>query len=1651
MNKAYLIAAILTLNAGPVSAANEPTGLLCELLEAPEKASIADARPEFGWIVHSDKAGDVQTSYQIVVQTTGGGLVWDSGKVDSADSINVEYAGKDLAPDGGYSWKVRTWTRLAGASDWSQTQTLRTSGALKGYATSRYPLAETPVAPAKITRKGDGHYLIDFGRVAFGYLVLNINTPTAGALEVQLAERGTPDGVNRNPGGTVRYVEVKQALKPGLHRYRVETPADGRNTGGKAIRLPQEVGVIMPFRYVEVMNCPVTLDPSMVSQVAVHYPFNDQDARFESSDETLDQIWELCRYSMKATSFCGVYVDGDRERIPYEADAYINQLSHYAVDREFSLARHSHEYLLEHSTWPTEWKQHSVMMAWADFMYSGNKESLAACFDLLKSEKTLEQRVRPDGLLDTKGLRDIVDWPAGERDGYDFRDVNTVVNAFHYENLKQMAQLAEALGKQDDAKRYRALAQQFHQVFNAKLFDPKQGVYVDGEGTHHASLHANMLPLAFGLVPDERIKTVADFVVSKGMACSVYAAQYLMEGLYQAGRADEAFALLTSRDIRSWYNMIRVGSTITLEAWDNRFKPNQDWNHAWGAVPGNIIPRYLLGVRPLEPGFAKVLIRPMPGPLERAKATIPSIRGPIRVAIGNAPDKPFLLDVSIPVNMSARVEIPLPGGTGGVTLDGKPVQAKIINGYAIVDEVGSGTHSFRSTAVVKQREKSGKSVTEADFRNPPPGAGIRAFWWWLNGNVSKEAITRDLEEMKAKGFNGALIFDADGSSQQGNRQVPAGPLFGGPEWTALFVHACKEAKRLDLELSLNIQSGWNLGGPKVSEEEATQQLVWSKTTVKGPATMEQVLRAPAKSGGFYRDIAVIAVPGAPRMRPVEDLPLKSSTRELGMSAPDCRFLLETSSALPGEVPVKSADILKLTAKVAADGTLRWQVPAGEWEVLRIGHSATNAHVSTQSAGWGGRVLDYLNPASLDAYWNRNIEPLCKAIGPLAGTTLRYIHTDSWEGGGMNWTPGFERIFRENRGYDPLPWLAVLAGHVIDSREDSNAFLADFRKTIGDLVANHYGELAALAKKHGMGTQPECSGPHAGPLDGLKNYGRSELMMSEFWSPSPHRPTPPNRFFVKQAASAAHTYGKRLVGAEAFTTIGPHWNDVPWSAMKPSFDHEFCSGLNLVFNHTFTCSPKEMGLPGQEYFAGTHFNPQVTWWNEAPAVIDYFRRCQVLAQQGDFVADLVYYYGDHIPNIATLKESDPAGAMPGYDYDLLSEELLLSSLTVRDDRLTLPSGMLYRVLVLPDHGVLSLGALEKVDALVRAGASVLGPKALRAVSLEGGAKGKELFRMLADGLWGTETHAKGAKGTRQLGKGRIAWGMTSREFLHTDKVAPDVVLTLADGSTAPGMDWIHYRINDAEVYFMAELAGTARTIDATFRVDDRIPELWNAVDGSIRDANTFTCTDGRTRLPLALDPYDSLFVVFRKRTAEGGRNRGPNLPPWREAQAIPGPWDVTFDPKWGGPGKPVRFDTLTDWLKHENPGIRYYSGKAVYRTTFEIADDLANKPLALELGMVKDVGIARVTLNGTDLGIVWRSPFRVDLGKVVKPGENTLEVMVVNSWHNRLIGDRDLPADKRLTMTNITVVESGKRKWQAEPSGLLGPVRIMIRNNEPTKR
>lgn len=1070
---------------------------------------------------------------------------------------------------------------------------------------------------------------------------------------------------------------------------------------------------------------------------------------------------------------------------------------------------------------------------------------------------------------------------------------------------------------------------------------------------------------------------------------------------------------------------------------------------------------------------------------------------------------------------------------------------------------------------------------EAGWSAPPLDARTRCFWWWLNGNVTKEAITRDLEEMRAKGMGGGLIIDADGSGQRGNEMVPAGPMFGSAPWRELMVHAVHEGDRLGLELCLAIQSGWNLGGPDITPEEMAKQITWSELTVSTPGKLEQLLPVPASRFDYYRDVAVLALrhrvargvkeatftlsasgsqqtrsaalaadrneatfwvsqgvepgqgpgkrggewllasferptvvgglrvlgrmnygpkrcrllvsqdgrtfepvtdelavkngealqaefkpvrgiqfrlelmdaydalfPESPRNvqvcefvllddkgephepktggSSIRDVKAKSMFHELGGSAPDCRPLLFDMVPKSGEAAVTLADVVNLTERLGADGRLDWDVPDGTWTIFRFGYTPTNSHVSTSSGDWQGSVLDYMSEAVFRGYWDRHVRPMLELVRPYCGKTLKYLETDSWECGGMNWSPGFEKDFQEYLGYDPIPWLPVLADRIVENRESSNAFLADFRKAIGHFVAeHHYRVFGELAAEFDLGIMPESGGPHAGPLDGIKNLGRNDLAMSEFWRPSPHRPKPENRFFVKQAASAAHTYGIKLIGAEGFTSIGPHWQDSFWQHLKPSFDHEMCDGLNLTFNHTFTCSPSEMGLPGQEYFAGTHFNPNCTWWPMAGAFIDYLNRGHWMAQKGQFVADVAYYYGDHVPNIARRKADDPAGVLPDYDYDVLSEEILLQ-LGFEDGELTLPRGMHYRVLVLPDHRVLSLAALRKVHELVAAGATVIGPKAEKMVSLMGGKAAVKEFAQLADVVWDASRpkHAvEGAFGPevlRQMG--------VEADFSH-------------DGGEEAQMEWIHYALADGDFYYVAHQTEVPMEVECSFRISGRQPELWDAVDASRREAKAFQQKDGRTIVPIEFTPNGSVFVVFRKPIPASQQGEADsNSPTVGKPVEIAGPWTVKFDPKWGGP-ESIVFPKMVDWTERTEPGIKYYSGLARYETRFQLADDFAQgaaDSVILDLGNVLEM--AEVRLNGRSLGIVWAPPFQVDITSAVKEGENTLEIQVANQWANRVIGDQKLPPEERRTKTNIRAL---KADTPLLPSGLLGPVTVQV--------
>lgn len=703
-----LLISLFILGSIPVSTfgqgAIKPTGLRTDLIEFTDKVwkngflstltleeylqdtleyqvvRIESSHPSFSWLFKEGREGVIQKKYQILVASSllniqnDKGDMWDSEIVKSDNSHSVLYEGKELLPNHTYYWKVRVKNKKGDFSDYADPKSFVTGTSSSTYVTPYYPLQKSRENPAKIAHISPGYHLIDFGKDAFAQLELQLKSNGDGdTVTVEFGEALNVSGmIHTKPGGTIRYAKYKIALKSGTHSYRVGFSPNKRNTGRAAIKMPGYIGEVLPFRYVSIQDYSFPVNGSDIVRDVVHYPFNDNAAYFKSSDTVLNKVWDLCQWTMKATSFAGFYVDGDRERIPYEADALINQLSHYTTDSEFTLARRTHEYLLKYATWPTEWILQSVLIAWNDFLYTGDQRSMLKYYDDLKA-KLLIPLGRNDGLISTVGKQDsallksihfkgekiidIVDWPIKERDGYVFSEINTVVNAYHYYALIQMHKMAGILRKTADAAYFLERAMLVKTAFQEKLIDSKTGLFIDGEGVTHSSLHANMFAMAFDLVPESRRDQVAQFLRSKGMDCSVYGAQFFLEALYNSGAEDHALSLMTSTGKRSWYNMIAQGATMSMEAWDNEFKPNQDWNHAWGSVPANIISRKLMGIEALTPGWSKFSIAPKLSWLDRAEIKVPTIKGDIKMSFVKK-ENSFEMNVDIPENTIANVSIP---------------------------------------------------------------------------------------------------------------------------------------------------------------------------------------------------------------------------------------------------------------------------------------------------------------------------------------------------------------------------------------------------------------------------------------------------------------------------------------------------------------------------------------------------------------------------------------------------------------------------------------------------------------------------------------------------------------------------------------------------------------------------------------------------------------------------------------------------------------------------------------------------------------------------------------------------------------------------------------------------------------------------------
>ena len=749
MNYRYIVFLLLFGTLKCFAQKDTPTGLLCDLLPHPELATITNKTPDFGWIVNAGVKDDYQIAYRVQVATSGVLLqdghpdLWDSEKITSAQSINIHYNGKPLQPHQKYYWRVRTWGRTGKQSGWSTIQRFNTSdfdlarkwpgesrwvdlrdegGKIAWTFENREPVNFHDVAPIKSVVQKNGNLFYDFKKDAFAYLELNISWDadhmTKDSLEVAIGEKGVADSIDTKPGGGILYGTYKIKLKKGVSDYLLEIPRFVPLFPHSQV-MPMQMPEVIPFRYAEIKVIP-GLKVNKVVQKALYVEFNPNASSFSCSDDRLNQIYEMCKYSTIANTFNGDYANSERERMMYEADCHIQQMCHYAIDRDFATARYSTENLIYHASWPTEWINHSVFMAWSDYLYTGNTELIENYYNDLKA-KTLIGLETPEGLissrtgLQTKSflesihyngdmLHDIDDWPdaeqgiypSGETDNYERKDYNTVVNAFYYRALVLMSKISKATNHTDDAAFFEAKAEKVKKKFNEVFFDKVSKIYFDGIGSRHASIQANLFPLAFGLVSDEHKESVVNYVKAKWMACGVYAANYLMEGLYNAEQGGYALELITNDSDRGWLNMIRSGATMTTEAWDLKYDPQDlSWSHAWSASPAHIIPRRIIGIQPAEPGFGKIIVKPQPGDLKWAKMKLPSIHGDILVDLSKDDGNYFNLNTTIPANTTAQVYLPMLSDNYTLTVDGKIAKATATEGNWIIVNSPSGSHSFK--------------------------------------------------------------------------------------------------------------------------------------------------------------------------------------------------------------------------------------------------------------------------------------------------------------------------------------------------------------------------------------------------------------------------------------------------------------------------------------------------------------------------------------------------------------------------------------------------------------------------------------------------------------------------------------------------------------------------------------------------------------------------------------------------------------------------------------------------------------------------------------------------------------------------------------------------------------------------------------------
>jgi hypothetical protein len=752
---------------------------------------------------------------------------------------------------------------------------------------------------------------------------------------------------------------------------------------------------------------------------------------------------------------------------------------------------------------------------------------------------------------------------------------------------------------------------------------------------------------------------------------------------------------------------------------------------------------------------------------------------------------------------------------------------------------------------------------------------------------------------------------------------------------------------------------------------------------------------------------------------VERYSEKTLAKMFNSEAPPWDAFMWEAQTADASLSIKPSEVRDISSSLAADGTLNWDVPEGEWVILRTGMLPTGVQNSPSPAGAAGPEVDKINRKHVDFHHEQFIGEVVRRIPPEDRKTLRVNVLDSYEKGGQNFTDDFIGIFKQRYGYDPTPFLPAYSGYAVGSPELSDRFLWDVRRLVSDRIAHEY--VAAMREKShrdGMTVWLENYGTWGFAGEFLQYGGQADEVGGEFWIGG-HLGSPENRC----ATSCAHIYGKPKVWAEAFTSGGGHYSIYPGS-IKQLGDWAFSEGITAYILHVYIQQHLNNDYPGIDAWYNVQFNRKNTWFSHLDLFTTYIRRCGYLLEQGLDVADVAYYIGEDAPKMCGI--TDPA--LPaGYHYDFINAEVLLRDLTVQDGKLRLPHGTQYRALVLPPQETMRPEVLEKVISLVNEGAIVIGNPPKRSPSMENYPQADKNVQALAVKLWGNKPEK-----THAYGQGKILTNTTLAEVFKMINLPPDFTVD----KDAPVL-YTHRKNGDTEIYFLTNQSNKQVKVSPRFRVTGKRPELWDAVSGTHRTLPAFVQDEATTTVPLQLEAYESAFVVFRAKGAPKSSALADNFPEPRLLAEVSTPWNVQFesDEIKRGPAAPVVFRTLADLSKSDNPQIKYFSGTAIYKTSCKVQTAGVKKErIYLDLGKVGVM--AKVKINGAYAGGAWTAPWRVDITDFVKDGDNDIEVETVNTWANRIIGDRQLPeAERRLKI---------RRGPQSElmESGLIGPVKIV---------